>query len=146
MDKTMSIFSIHQQDVISQVTVDSSYHQATPILYKEINRDSFFSYLKDKNCNFYYENVSSLYILRNSTFRDLKILLTQIEGYKVDIVRGSSQKAHLVSPLDLRLSAYMLAIFGLDFKELSHFNDFNTVEKRKYLPCVHRFSKKKSRN
>lgn len=97
---------------------------------------SFFveNFLKSENVNFWQYNKNTLYILRNGNYSDVKELFTQIQDTKVKVVRGSSQKAHLVSPIDFRLSSYLLILFGMDYKKFNSENAFNIVQKDRYLP------------
>lgn len=40
----------------------------------------------------------------------------------------------MISPLDLRLSCYLMAIFKYDYKYISYLNAFNAITKDRYLP------------
>lgn len=148
INKGISIFSIHKTKGEGEVIVYNEITNTSPVLYKEININDFILYLDNKDNDFILNNRSNLYILRNSNFRDLKKMITKIEGYNVEVVRGSNQKAHLLSTLDLRLTAYMLAFFDLDFNKLNFFNGFNVIEKERYLPYMTNYVKinKKSHN
>jgi hypothetical protein len=42
-------------------------------------------------------------------------------------------KAHALSPLDLRLSSYLMAMFNFDYKLISSLNSFNLMSKDRYL-------------
>jgi hypothetical protein len=113
-----------------------------PFLFMEMNLEDFISQL-NVNTDFTTYNPNTLFIFRDSNYQEIKSLLTNIGGANVDLVRGSSQKAHILSPLDLRLSTYMLALIGLNYSKLSFFNVFNDLVKEKYLPYSHRIYKKK---
>lgn len=92
-------------------------------------------FLKDsENRNFWELNKNSLFILKDGNYSDLNILFESIQGIKTKVVRGSSQKSHLVSPIDFRLSCYMLILFDLNYKAFNRNNSFNIVTKDRYLP------------
>jgi hypothetical protein len=48
-------------------------------------------------------------------------------------VDGGGQKAHVLSPLDFRLSSYLMAMFNFNFKFINYLNTFNEISKDKYL-------------
>jgi len=105
------------------------------IRYIEILPNDFAAILnwnKEKG-DFRTYNKSSLYIIRDGSFLDIKNLFTNINGCKVNVGTGRSQKAHVLSPLDLRLSSYLLAMANFNYKLLSYLNDFNELEKERYL-------------
>lgn len=89
--------------------------------------------LNSPKANFLDFNKNSLYILKNGDYKDIKNLFVKIEGNHVNVVRGSSQKSHLVSPLELRLSSYMMALCNFDYNYLSSLNKFNDLSKNRYL-------------
>lgn len=78
-------------------------------------------------------NPHSLYIVENGSFIDIKRMINTVENLNVDVVRGSSQKSHVLSPLELRLSFYISAIFEGNYAKIFSINYFNTLEKRRYL-------------
>lgn len=61
-------------------------------------------------------------------------MFTIILDNKVIIVRGSSPKAHLVSPFDFRLSCSLMIICKMNYKKFSSENSFNFISKDRYLP------------
>ena len=87
-------------------------------------------------------NLDSLYILDNKNFGGLKEMITSMEGLNVDIVRGSGQKNHILSPLDIRLSFYISAMFDCDYSMVQKYNAFNKLTKDKYLPRIKNSNKK----
>jgi hypothetical protein len=99
-----------------------------------------------KGSNFLDYNINSMYILRSGNYIDIKNMFTSINGYRVNIGRGGSQKAHMLSPLDFRLSCYMMAMFNFNYKHISHLNTFNSINKDKYLPWSDTIFKKVSFN
>jgi len=46
---------------------------------------------------------------------------------------GGGQKAHILSPLDIRLSCYLLAMFNFNHEVISYLNIFNNITKERYL-------------
>ena len=62
-----------------------------------------------------------------------------VNDFDVNIGRGSSQKAHVVSPLDFRVSCYLMALFKFDYKYISYLNTFNVISKDRYLPFFEKF-------
>ena len=79
----------------------------------------------------YYKN--SLFIVRGGNFIDIKNLFAVIENQTVNVGRGGSQKAHGLSPLDFRLSSYLMAMFNFNYKLISSLNSFNVMTKDRYL-------------
>jgi hypothetical protein len=94
----------------------------------------FIQFLDNSDEKFLDYNKNSLYILRNSDYKDVKLLFNSIGNHKVDIGRGGGQKSHLVSPLELRLSCYLMAMFNFKYSDLCRLNTFNLLDKKRYLP------------
>jgi hypothetical protein len=104
------------------------------IEFVEISRGNFAEFLNDPNFNFMDYNKESLYILKNSNFRQVKELFSTINGYKASVGKGSgSQKSHLTSPLELRLIAYVFALCNFSYKYMSSLNIFKYLHKGRYL-------------
>jgi len=78
-------------------------------------------------------NKEYLYLLKDGNFRDIKALFNQIQGCKVNVCKGNSQKSHNISPLDFRLSSYLIALFSFNYKQISSLNAFSDIGKDKYL-------------
>jgi hypothetical protein len=64
---------------------------------------------------------------------DIKNLFAKIQNRNVNVGRGGSQKAHALSPLDFRLSTYLMAMFKFDYNLISSLNSFNFMSKDRYL-------------
>lgn len=127
----LNVFSIFSElDNVSVVTVE----EPTCIKYIEIGADLFIKHINRNDLDFKDYNKNSLYIIRNGSYMDVKNIFTKINGYNSIVGRGGSQKAHMVSPLDLRLSSYLLAMFNFDHKYISGLNSFNDADKNRYLP------------
>ncbi len=104
------------------------------VVYMEIGIKFFMERLLD-NPDMISENITKiLYILRDGNYSNLKELFTIIQEEKVNIVRGSSQKSHIVSPIDLRLSCYLMILHNMDFGRIASNNSFNILTKDRYLP------------
>lgn len=130
MDK-LYIFSI----VIDE-NMEYKVIEAGQVKYIEIGFKYFIeNYLEGSNSiDFWKYNKSTLYILRNSSYSDIKEMFTIIQDTKVRLVRGSSQKSHMVSPIDFRLSSYLMILFNMNYNKFFAENSFNTLSKDRYLP------------
>jgi len=53
------------------------------------------------------------------------------------------QKAHMISPLDLRLTYHLMAMFKFDYKYITYLNTFNVVTKERYLTYTEKLIKNK---
>ena len=126
------IFSINTEDTPSKTNI-TKVKGLTPINYMELGVENFIKVLNTGNYNFLDYNRDCLYILRNGSYIDIKSILTKIMGYETKLGRGGSQKAHMLSPLDLRLSCYLMAMFNLNHKLISSLNTFNYISKDRYL-------------
>jgi hypothetical protein len=101
-------------------------------LYLELGIENFLQILQVQN--FLEFNKYSLYIFRDMNYFEIKNLITKIDDCSVIIGRGSSQKSHILSPLELRLSTYLLAMFNFDYNLIFQLNMFNFLSKDQYLP------------
>lgn len=130
---TFYIFSIVISDSFEYKVTEVDY--PCKVKYIEVGLRFFVeNFLESDNVDFWHYNKNTLYILRDSNYSDVKELFTQIQDIKVKVVRGSSQKAHLVSPIDFRLSCYLLILFEMDYKKFNSENAFNIIQKDRYLP------------
>jgi hypothetical protein len=100
--------------------------------YVELNSKRFSEFINSDK-DFWEYNKNSLYILRNGNFLDIKNIFATINGIQYNVGRGSSQKAHALSPLDLRLSYYTMGMFNFNSKAISAFNYFDEMNKDRYL-------------
>jgi len=106
------------------------------VIYYEMNTENFInSYLNNNENyrNFLDYSKHSMFIIKNSDFISVKNIFSKIDNCNVNMGRGGSQKAHGFSPLDLRLSSYIMAMFNFDFKLISYLNTFNFMEKERFL-------------
>jgi hypothetical protein len=127
----LNIISINNECKPNTINVIRT-NEDSLIMYIEMNFDTFIRFL-NMDDHFMEYNKNTLYILRNGDFLDIKNLFSSISGYQCNIGRGGSQKAHILSPLDLRLSSYMMAMFIGNYKELYSLNTFNGLSKDRYL-------------
>ena len=78
-------------------------------------------------------NQTCLYILDDiKWYHMVKLFIASKKGLTVS--GGSTAKRHVVSRLENRFISYLLAIFDLDSNKLNTFNDFDAVNKTRYLP------------
>jgi hypothetical protein len=134
---TLHIYSIHSQGLKDNVDI-KRIESPMKVNYIDLGVESFIRLLNSPNTDFLDYNKNSLYVLRKGNYIDVKNVLTKIQGYEVSVGRGGSQKAHMVSPLDFRLSCYLMAMFNLDFKLINKLNTFNFIDKSRYLPYIDR--------
>nr|YP_009268561.1 hypothetical protein [Beauveria caledonica]AMD61825.1 hypothetical protein [Beauveria caledonica] len=107
----------------------------TKIVYINISIENFIeSILHNEKNDFWKHNLNSLYILRDGDYLDLHVIFETINNRKVQVVRGSSQKSHVVSPIDSRLSCYMMILYNMNYQKFSENNAFNYMNKKRYLP------------
>jgi hypothetical protein len=132
---SFNIFSIVMSDTFEcRVT---EVEESSNVKYVEMGIKYFMeNYLDNTNVDFWKYNKNSLYILRGGDYYDVKEMFTMIHDTKVRIVRGSSQKSHMVSPIDFRLSSYLLILCNMNFKKFNTENSFNIVNKNRYLPSL----------
>lgn len=134
----LTIFSINFE---GRFTIDSVKSKiGAKILYFNLDYKTFIKFINSDNADAFQEyNKNSLYILRGGSYLDIKNIFSLVSGHKVNLGRGGSQKAHILSPLDLRLSVYMMAMFG--YKLLDYLNTFHDLSKCRYLSYTNNYSK-----
>ena len=101
-----------------------------------MNAEDYVAYLNNPLCNFLEHNKYTLYILKEGNYIDIKNIFGKINGFDTNIGRGGSQKSHMLSSLDFRLSCYLMAMFGFNYKYISSLNTFNYISKERYLPYI----------
>jgi len=101
--------------------------------YVEINPKAFTE-LMLTDSDFLNKNKYTLYILRKGSFLNMKALFSKIQGQDVSIGNANSQKSSLLSPLEFRLSNYLMAMFNFNYSKISYLNTFSDIGKDKYLP------------
>lgn len=110
-----------------------STNQGCLVKYLEVNSDIFIKFINQENNNFLDYNKYSLYIIRGGNYIDIKNIFTTINKQEINLGRGGGQKAHMLSPLDFRLSCYMMAMSGFNSKLVNSINSFNNIDKERYL-------------
>jgi hypothetical protein len=116
--------------------VQTSVKEPTEVLFVELSVAEFIEFLNNPNRDFMDYNKNSLYIIRNSSYLDAKLLFNKINNCEVNLGRGGGQKAHVVSPLEFRFFAYLMAMFNLKYNDVCYLNTFNTLDKKIYLPYI----------
>jgi hypothetical protein len=120
LSKVLAAMHINQINIISindkiknmsVIRRDNGSHTS----YTEMTREHLVTLLNNEKIDFSDYNRYSLYILRNGGFLDIKNLFAKINGHEMNLGRGGSQKAHVLSPLDFRLSAYLMAMFNCNY-------------------------------
>lgn len=129
----LNIFSINLTNKFDYYTF--IIDEWSTVRYIEIGVISFIELMTKQSELFFRWNPYSLYILRDGNYRDMKYILSQV-GKGINLGRGGSQKSQVLSPLDLRLSSYLMAMYNSNYKEVSSSNMFNKLFKREYLPYL----------
>ena len=104
------------------------------VVYIELGINYFIDTVNEDPSGYVHINKNILYIFRNATYFDINYILSQLGEYGVNLGRGSSQKSHNVSPLELRFMSYLMAISNFDYSFIYEINSFNTLPKSRYLP------------
>jgi len=126
----LNIIDIKKQPV-NTVNI-AKVNPSSTITYVEIHPLAFIEIMLNDS-DFLNRNKHTLYLLRDANFIILKALFSRINGYDVNICKGNSQKSHLLSHLDLRLSNYIMALYNFNYKKSSFLNNFSDMSKDKYL-------------
>jgi len=128
----------HEYEANKVTCVMANKH--SPVSYIEMGPDSFINIiLNNHKINFLEVNKNTLYILKNGCFSYIKALFSKINGCEVNLCKGKSQKAHLLSHLDLRLSTYLMALYTFDYQKISSLNGFSVAGKYQYLSWLDDF-------
>jgi hypothetical protein len=127
------IFSINLRDDLEE-EVFSIKKGNISITYVEIGLNLFMEELTRDPLRYTVLNKKALYIFRNATYFDINYILSHIGINGINLGRGSSQMAHVVSPLELRFISYLMAMFNFNYSYIYELNTFNTLPKGRYLP------------
>jgi hypothetical protein len=123
----LNIFSINTDD--SEDIKTFTINELSQINYIELSIIGFVKMLNEvnpneKDLNFKEYNKNCLYILREGDYKLLKDLIKNIEGHNINIGKGGNQKCHVLDPLELRLSSYLMAFFKFNYNYISYINNF----------------------
>jgi hypothetical protein len=130
--KNLNILCIDDDVKVNNVNVITS-NVASKVSYTEMNSEYVIKHLNHENEDFFDYNQDTLYVLRDGNFLDIKNLFSTINHNLVNIGRGASQKAHVLSPLDIRLTGYLMAMFNFNYELISKLNAYNYIPKSRYL-------------
>lgn len=126
----LNIFCVDNIKGINKTIIEDK----SQILLIELGVEEFIQFLNNPNENFMDYNKNSLYIIRNSCYIDVKLLFNKINNCNVNLGRGGGQKNHMVSPMEIRFFAYIMAMFNFKYPDVCYFNNFNDINKNRYLP------------
>lgn len=128
----LNIFSIDNK---SNLTSNDLVYRNKGCLtkYLEVKHDDFVKLINQENRCFKDYNKDSLYIIRGGNYIDIKNIFNSIDNVEINLGRGGSQKSHILSPLDFRLSSYIMAMAGFNFNLVNNINTFNYISKDRYL-------------
>jgi hypothetical protein len=138
----LSIFYItNNENILNNYTRESSFQaHNTKLVFYIISLENFQKALCRPNFNNI--NPHSLFILNDikwSTF----VMLAKTSENSISVSGGSNNKRHIISKLDSRINAYLLAMVNLDLAKLNSYNDFDLTSKDRFLP-FYDFSDKKT--
>lgn len=128
----LNIFVIDYEAPLNTINTSRS-DKGSEVVYSEFHPSNFVDTLNLNEYNFFDYNKDTIYILRGGNFLNIKNLFKRISNKNVNVGRGGSQKSHVLSPLDFRLSSYLMAMFNFDYKLISSLNTFNYMDKDRYL-------------
>ena len=128
----LNIFSIHNRSDIPPHSFVYS-DKGCLVKYMESRSDIFIKFINQENRDFRNYNKHSLFIVRGGDYISIKNMFNTINNQEVNLGRGGSQKAHMLSPLDFRLSCYMMAMSGFNHNLINKLNTFNYITKDRYL-------------
>jgi len=152
VSEILAVLNVDKLNIISIVDtvcteiVSTSTNKGSTVLYAELDIKNFIEYLNNEDNAFIKANPYTIYIIRGGVFIDLKNLFSTISGYNVTVGRGGSQKSHMLSPLDLRLSFYLIAMFEFNYEIIKDLNGFNDLDKNRYLSYTDNFTRCKKNN
>lgn len=120
------------------------YLKYTQIQLNYISDYNLVKLLTSPSFNFSETNKYCLYLLYNMNWNDV-IQLFHSSEFNITVSGGSNNKRHLLSPTDIRLTTYIIALCGLNASNVISNNDFNNLDKDRYLPFID-FTKKSNIN
>jgi len=133
----LNIVTIYPNSIFEKINL-IQIKEPSVVRYLEVDINDYLSILNNPSSNFLEYNKYTLYIIKEGSYIDVKNIFTNINRFDVNIGRGGSQKSHMISPLDFRLSCYLMAMFKFNYKYISYLNTFNDISKERYLPYIER--------
>jgi len=107
-----------------------------------ISKENYIPMINSSSFNFSEINKYCLYIFLDLSWIEL-ISMFKSEDINIIVSGGSPTKRHLLSPLELRLSSYIIALFNMNSIEASNYNNFRHISKDRYLPLFDLSNKSK---
>jgi NADH-ubiquinone oxidoreductase chain 5 len=108
-------------------------HLDQVIVFMHFKFEEWLLFVNSKQYDFTKHNNHCLYIIRNGTFKNVKKLFQLLSWKPVNIGRGSAQKSHITSDLDIRMQTYLLSMYDLNVNSVRYNNNFTNVSKSAYL-------------
>jgi hypothetical protein len=102
--------------------------------FKVINilKTNFMDFINSGVYNFGDNNKYTLYLLKKGTFDQIKTLFQVADReYVINFGKGS-QKSHICSDIEFRLTLYLFALYNKDFNFLRYSNNFSNLNKNQY--------------
>jgi len=132
----MNIDQLYIFSIVIDETFEYKVTEVEQVKYIEMGLVYFINnYLGNpNNTEFWKYNKDTLYILRDSNYSDVNKLFSRVKDVNMSVTRGTSQKAHMVSPIDFRLSCYLMILCDMNYKKFCAENSFNVISKDRYLP------------
>ena len=132
----LNIVALYPLDVLENINY-INIKEPSYVKYLEIGANDFITHcINNSSFNFLEYNNNTIYVIKEGSYIDAKNIFSKINDFDTNIGRGDSQKAHLLSPLDFRLSCYMMAMLKFDYKYITYLNSFNIISKDRYLPFI----------
>jgi NADH-ubiquinone oxidoreductase chain 5 len=111
----------------------SSVYEDELVVFMHFKYAEWLPFVSSNQYNFIRNNNHCLYIIKNGTFTDVKKLFQYLNWKPVNVGRGSTQKSHITSDLDIKMHTYLLSIYNLNVNSIRYNNDFSNVNKSVYL-------------
>jgi len=124
----LNIFCVEEKEDINKTYINNT------ILLVELGKKEFIELLNQPKDKFIDYNKESLYVIRNSSYINIKQLFNKINDCKVNIGRGGGIKNQIACPLEIRFFFYIMAMFNFQYDYVCHLNNFNNITKDRYLP------------
>lgn len=133
--EVMQLDKLYIYSIILDEQFEYTVTEVEQVKYIEVGFKFFMkNFLENpENVNFWEYNKDTLYIIRNGNYSDIGKIFINIQENKFRIAKGSSQKAHMVSPMDFRLSCYLLILCNMNYKKFYSENSFNRINKERYI-------------